>query len=522
EELVSEYLGVGYLTANLRRNGFSCSVFQWEIEEDQKFLEEFLPKATDLEMIGIPWLYLFSEKRVLSIARKIKKLRPDLKIVIGGHPPTFDYHRILASYECIDYVILGEGDYTLVELLKRYRDPKMLKELNGVAFRDYKNNIVVTPAPPQIRDLDELPDPCRDSLEQLISYHGSADNIVARMISSRGCYAQCEFCSMVGFYSIDGTRMAWRHRSPHRIVKEMELLVEKYHISTFWFCDDEFIGHVKAGKRRIMELAELLIKHNLPIEYGFDCRANGICTFSVDELRTLRKSGLRIVAMGLESGSQEALKRMNKSMNLKYNYRSIDLLKEAGIEYRFGFIMYDPECTLEDIAKNIEFLKFARPYKICNSGPFRLLNAEFPEIGTPLFNELGLERNEIGVSEVNNFPKLTEESLGYRFHNEDVSIFRKICHHLALDLFERIMVPRPGNQQKLKADTWYYGVNSLPHNARLMDIFLDAHEIVLSQVQAKVSFEEIIRNVSEKVLMAVQLDDGLDKKRVSNFLQAYY
>lgn len=482
ERRVDEYLGVGYLSAALRLKGVGTETVQWALSGARETVEKLLESESDLRLVGIPWLYIFSEPRVVEVARLIKSARPDVKVVVGGHPATFEYVRILKSYPEIDFVVRGEGDHSIVELYHAVRDGATPVNVRGVAYRD-SNGLVITTSPrPQMPDLDEIPDPARDTLEHVIGHYGSADRVLARMIGSRGCYARCEFCSMVSFYSLDGHGMLWRPRSPEKMFDEIVQLVSRYGVRKFWFADDEFVGPPRVGVPRLLQFAELLTSSALDIEFGFDARANGITAFTQVQLAYLRRAGLRVVAMGLESGSQGALDRMNKGMRVESNREAVTRLREASIDYRYGFIMYDEQTTLRDLRDNINFLRFAEPHKICNTGAFRLLNAEFPEVGTPLFKRYGLETHTVNLKAAGDFPRLDESQLGYNFACHVVSHYRRLLLKLACEEVEPTMIPRRENESPFCADVWY-GVNSDARNVAVMQAFLGCHEWLLDRIE---------------------------------------
>jgi hypothetical protein len=498
EERVDEYLGVGYLTAALRAAGASVRVAQWERSADRCDLEAWLRQADSLRLVGIPWLYIFSEPRVVEVARLVKEVRPEVSVVVGGHPVTFECRRALRAHPTIDYVIRGEGDYAIVELLTAIRDGVEPAHVAGLAYRGAGGEIVETSPRGQIADLDALPQAARDTLLQVLDTYEDPATVVVRMISSRGCYARCEFCSMVAFYDLDGAGMKWRPRGVNAISDELKQIRETMGLRRFWFGDDELVGPPKVGIPRLMALAERIRRDVPGIEWGFDARANGIAALTSEQLTTLRDAGLRVVAMGLESGSQAALRRMNKGMDVRSNWRAIEALRAAGIDYRYGFIMYDPGTTLADLQQNLEFLDFAEPHRICNTGPYRLLNAEFPEVGTPLAKRLNIVTHAIDTTRVNNFPKLEERSLGYAFADPRISRFRRLCHAVASDVIEPKMIPRPVNEPPFRADTWWTGINYQPRNVDAMHAFLSTMGWLLENVDHVRTDDELISELTRR------------------------
>lgn len=336
------------------------------------------------------------------------------------------------------------------------------------------------PAPAQLAHLDDLEIPARDTLEHLMARAPQPESVLARLCGSRGCYARCEFCSMVSFYDLDGAGMKWRYRSATNIVDEITQLTESHGVRRFWFIDDEFLGTPKEHGRRALDIAKLLLDRGLEIEWGFDARANGVVGLPDDGLDLLRAAGVRVVAMGLESGSQAALKRLNKGMQVASNWGAVERLRQAGIAHRFGFIMYDPGSTLNDLRLNLEFVRFAEPHRICNTGPFRLLNAEYPQPGTPMAIKLGIKSTTDEALSQQNKPNLTQDGLGYEFSDQRVARIRRMLHRFATDVVEPAMIPRPVDEPTLLSDIWWEGTNYLPQNVAAMSAFLDVHEWALT------------------------------------------
>ena len=146
----------------------------------------------------------------------------------------------------------------------------------------------------------------------------------------------------------------WRGRSAKNIFDEILKLHTEHSIENFYFSDANFFGPGKPGKERAVTLAELILAHDLDIRFGFECRANDIEEYS---LSRLVMAGLTNVFLGLESGDTASLKRFKKYTTVDENKQAIQLLRDYGIEPTFGFIMFEPNSTLESVRNNFEFLQ---------------------------------------------------------------------------------------------------------------------------------------------------------------------
>lgn len=476
EDRVDEYLGVGYLASALRAANMDCQIFQWQLDSHRTRATELMKSAAVIPLVGITWLYDASVGRVREISALSKRLRAGTPIVVGGHPPSLNPGQCLRSAPDVDFVLRGEGEHGIRSLVAALNAAVPdLSSVPGLAYRD-SGAVRLTTPPTQISDLDTLPWPARDTLRHVLDRSGDPGSVVTRICTSRGCYARCEFCSMVSFYNLDGAGMKWRSRSPLDVVSEMEHVAHEYGVSRFWFIDDEFLGPPRDAGKRALDIAAEIIASDLRIEWGFDTRANGVVALSDDGLSTLRQAGLRVVAMGLESGSQAQLKRFNKGMRVESNWAAVRRLRESGIDHRFGFIMYDPETSFDDLLHNIDFARYAEPHRICNTGPFRLLNAEYPEVGTPFAVKLGVQRTTSEAQQERVKPKLSSSGLGYEFADPRVGHLRDLLFRFAREVVEPSMIPRPLHESDLQADVWWQGTNYLPVNVAAMTAFLDVYE----------------------------------------------
>jgi len=143
----------------------------------------------------------------LTVAKLIKKVDKNTIIILGGSHATFFPEQILQHYPEIDYIVLGEGEYTFFELVKGLREKKDLRNISGIAFKE-NNNIIITSAREVIKNLDEIPFPAH----HFVQWHRYTPSGVDRrdwkatgrkyavMITSRGCPYNCTYCSVIAFW----------------------------------------------------------------------------------------------------------------------------------------------------------------------------------------------------------------------------------------------------------------------------------------------------------------------------------
>ncbi|HEX2925004.1 MAG TPA: radical SAM protein, partial [Ruminiclostridium sp.] len=245
----------------------------------------------------------------------------------------------------LDAIVIGEGEYTTLELIKRLEKAESLSGLEGVWFRQKDGQIVSNPRRKPIEKLDALPFPSRDFLS------GKTHALIS---SSRGCIGHCTFCNERNLLNYGGK--IWRGRSPENVVDEIESIVKGYGINDFVFSDSSFEDPGTLGLKRIGEIAEKILERGLKIYFTCYIRADTIKESELGLLRLLNSAGLCSVFTGVEAGCDSMLKLFGKRASVTDNEASIELFKKTAIYQRIGFIMFTPETTLQDIEDNVRFL----------------------------------------------------------------------------------------------------------------------------------------------------------------------
>jgi radical SAM superfamily enzyme YgiQ (UPF0313 family) len=261
-------------------------------------------------------------------------------IAAFGYYPTSHFEGILKACAAIDWVVMGEPELVFVNVADALNGGRGISDIEGLARRDVHGNVVCSRQKP-IEDLDRLPFPVRTQAMFRLPE--------VNLQGSRGCYGQCTFCCINPFYA-NGSQ--WRARSPENIVAEIDTLISQHGARDFYFTDPNFFGPGKQGQIRAMHLASLLESRN--IRFGIEARVNDIHDESIE---ALVRAGLRHILIGLESGNDATLKKLNKMTTVAQNERAIGILRRHSIEPNIGFIMFEPYSTLADIRTNFEFLQ---------------------------------------------------------------------------------------------------------------------------------------------------------------------
>lgn len=279
----------------------------------------------------------------------VKKWKPSIHTTLGNHFSSLFPEKALTQLINADSVVIGEGEITLLDLLNHLASNKDWRSILGVAWRDSCGKIIINSRRPLIEDINILPPPKRTILKN----DGEDCELVVE--GSRGCAFRCSFCTIGPFYGLQkGSSL--RQKSAKTIYSEIKQIRSKYpKLRRIRFVDPEFF----IGESRpiiIKELAELICNNFSDLQICVESRASSVI-HNVELLKLLKKAGLMRVNMGIESGSQKLLDKMNKCTKVEDNIYATKILRELDIDYSYGFMMITPWSLDEDIEQNIIVLK---------------------------------------------------------------------------------------------------------------------------------------------------------------------
>lgn len=351
----TEHLGLGYLAAVLRNEGYSVKII--DAYSTNLALSEVIKETTAFspQLIGVTTEYNTFEAAV-EYCSQVKKINKDITICMGGEHATFASKKILSDQFDIDFIIRGEGEITIVEVADRLSKGKGIEGIHGIYYRNKNGEIIKSIDRSAINNLDSLPFPARDTLEVCLKI-GIQPAI--NILTSRGCHGNCNFCNASKFFNIGGGK-PWRSRTPENVVAELKYLLSKYDTSKMYpliyFADENFIGPGKYGIDRAREIAQRIIEENLNIAFEIFCRADSF-DGEEDIVRLLKQAGLTSVLVGLESAKQKGLDIISKKTTVQQNLSTLQLFKKYNIiTSSSGFLMFNPYSEISDLIDNANFL----------------------------------------------------------------------------------------------------------------------------------------------------------------------
>lgn len=278
------------------------------------------------------------------LARALKERHPGVPIVWGGNFPSLYPKPVLAA-PYVDWVVRGQGEHTLIELLDVLAGRRDPKEVAGLAFPDGdrlhigRERIWVGP--------DELPAPPWDRIPVDDYLHptflGRRNGVYQASI---GCPYSCRFCGVI---SVFGSRE--KQESPERTAEHLRWLVERHGMDAVHFYDNNFF----VTEERATELAERLLP--LKLSWWCEARIDAMLRFSDATWKLLRRAGLRMVFYGAESGSDEVLKRMDKKLTTAQTLEVAARTRQHDVVPEFSFVFGDPDEPAREIENTLAFIR---------------------------------------------------------------------------------------------------------------------------------------------------------------------
>lgn len=335
----------------IEQSGFWCNrdnVSRF-FSNNNELLEEYINKVItfDPKVIGFS-VNNASFYSTLEFARKIKQKRPEIKIVLGG--PMFlvpvDIESIMGN-DCINIIVLDEGEETFVELIDILEKEKDLNLCKGTVYKK-EGKIIKTEPRPLIEDLDGLP--FLDFTNLPLDRYDPPGHLGKHisLMTSRGCIQNCVFCGPKAYWP------GYRSMSGRRIYEEVKYHIQKNpEIEHIEFLDLLFNGNMKT----LNEFCDLMILN--PVKSGLKWHANVIVRpeMTLEVLSKMKKAGCHHLTYGIESGSQRVLDLMRKRYRIEDANMVLKYTHEAGIEVTCNFMFGFPGETEEDFQKTLEFIQ---------------------------------------------------------------------------------------------------------------------------------------------------------------------
>lgn len=383
-------IGAAYIASYLRSKGHEVQFIDAFGEAMEQFskrgdfhlrgltFDQILKRIPpQVDLIAITNLFSHAWPVVRDLSKEIKKMFPDKPIVTGGIHPTALAEYVL-SHGSIDYVVQGEGEQTILDLVEKLAANQDVADLDGLAFvRDGK--AVINRRTQLIENLDTLPFPAYDMIpiENYIdarSPHGASRGRWLPLIATRGCPYSCTFCTAEKMWL-----PKWRSRTVKNVVDEMEYWYKTLRITDFHFEDLTIV----MNKQWAIEFCNEIMSRGLKISWQMP---NGTRSESVDDevIDKLKASGCTNITFAPESGSVRTLKIVKKELDLNNIVLAAKRAIKKDMVVCAFFVIGFPHETLADIRESFRFMR-----KLARIGVNEISITTFTALpGSRLFDEL--------------------------------------------------------------------------------------------------------------------------------------
>jgi len=342
-----------------------------------KIKEEIQRRKPDI--VGIANPFTCQVEHTVRVADIVKEIDPSILTVVGGPHGTVVPLEFLEEARNVDIVVIGEGEYTMLDIVRFFEGKKKIDDVQGIANRRDERVVLNSPRPFN-KNLDELPYPAYHlvDMEQYLNpktiEYRSFQNRALSMITSRGCPFNCSFCSVHLHMG-----KTFRAHSADYVIDHIEYVVNKYRVKTIYFEDDNLTFDLK----RFEEICDKIIEKDIKFQWE---TPNGVRAdyLTLDLLKKMKKSGCQSVFVGIESGDQYVLDNIiGKRLKLKNVIKFAEMCKKIGLKTGAFYVIGFPGETKENMRNTINFaLMLKRKYDV----GMHLLFAT-PSYGTRLYEE---------------------------------------------------------------------------------------------------------------------------------------
>ena len=354
---LEENLGLRYLASSLEREGHEAEIVGFDSEEElARAVEQVI--AIDPEITGLSMVFTGRAREFCRLAGALREAGYTGHIIAGGHFASFNCERLLKDFPAFDSVALGEGEQIICSLARHLDEPGVVQ---GLAFRREDGSVQVNPSAGNPDDLDALPFPKR------IKFHDYFGTPIASVLTSRGCWRDCAFCSINAWYKRGGGKK-FRIRSIENIVAELSELYFNHGVRIFNFQDDNFfVPNAARALERFEALQDGLARKDFgPMAIAVKARPDSITRETIGVLDEL---GLFRVFLGVENASVHGLQGLHRQCELHTIYDSLQILNDFDIHVAFNLLMFEPDTVMDDILTNLRFIErhLDNPFNFCRA-----------------------------------------------------------------------------------------------------------------------------------------------------------
>lgn len=401
---LEENLGLRYMASALEAKGHATCIVGFNSDHDTSLATEQV-LAFRPDIAGLSMVFTGRAREFCAFADALRQKGYQGHIIAGGHFACLNSKQLLKDYPAFDSIGLGEGEEIICALAEKLGH---IEEVDGICFRRADGVVQRNPSRGNPENLDALAFPKRTT------FHDYFDKPIASLLSSRGCWRNCAFCSINAWYKQGGGKK-FRIRSIENIVAEMKELYFTHGVRIFNMQDDNFFLPNKTNAlERFEQLRESLDRAGVTgIAIAVKARPDSITTESI---RVLDDLGLFRVFLGVENASKRALKNLNRKCKVEDILKALRILNDFDVHIAYNLLMFELDTNMEDIRINLRFIErhIDNPFNFCRAEAYA---------GTGLESKLLAENRVLG----NYF------GIDYRLKDPRAEAFHQIANYAFFD-----------------------------------------------------------------------------------------
>lgn len=362
-------IGIGYIATAMKNAGFDFDLLDIDAHRySDKEVDEFI-RAKHYDVVAMGCI-VTGYSKVKDLCARIRLFHRDAYIIVGNSVATSIYKTLLSKTEA-DVAVMGEGDITIVKLLKaieahdKTRQDSCFASVLGIAYKD-NGKIYLNPPQPAISDISMLPHIDFSLFDAEIYIQNAKEQISENSVpiprgelralplnTARGCIGNCTFC----YHNFRGYK--YRYRSMDSILNEISSMIKLYHLN-FIILGDEL---TLFSRKRAEEFADEILASGLHFYWEVTCRADCFTKESdIKIMNKMKEAGCVGAAFSLESSDPEILYMMNKHITVKDFQRTARLFWQAGITPRTSLVIGYPMETKETIRNTFQCCEDCKIY----------------------------------------------------------------------------------------------------------------------------------------------------------------
>ena len=365
-----------YIGSTLQKNGFSVQIIDQRVDDNWAHNLRAAVEKGPL-WVGVSSMTGRQIQWGIAASQIVREVNPRVPTVWGGVHPSILPEQTL-NHLLVDVVVVGEGEYTAVELSHRLKQHGPNADLHGVSGLVWKKDgKVIRNAPRAAGDMDDWPflDYSLVDVENYVLSEVPGERSL-QLTTSRGCPMHCAYCYLG---SVPDGR-CYRAESPERTVERIERLMDLFKVDSIHIIDDEFFTQFKRARR----VCQLILEKGIKVVLRANCRIDYVNRMSIDDLKLFRQAGFQHIFLGAEAGTDRMLKFIQKGITVADILAANQKLKQVDIVPKFSFMGGLPSESLDEVKATMRLMaRVVRENPRAYCTPMQLYN---PYPGTPLFD----------------------------------------------------------------------------------------------------------------------------------------